>query len=202
MVAENFNVGSMVEYSCDEGHLLVGPPSRLCLPTGFYNEFPPVCKRKCSSFRYEYLVILIINFVYVNFLFGNIHDVKRTQRPELCPPFWLWDIHLLFSVLPLLSVVRRRTRETLEMGEIEPEPLHQLMKFFLYQQVFNADCPPIFPTEALLSSMAPSATSVKSCTSVMKDTRSQEDLISRVIWMRDGMDLRQDVKVIRQKCFF
>lgn len=46
MIAENFNVGSAVEYSCDEGHLLVGPPSRVCLPTGFYNEFPPVCKRK------------------------------------------------------------------------------------------------------------------------------------------------------------
>ncbi|KAI5729257.1 hypothetical protein M8J76_000731 [Diaphorina citri] len=45
MLAENFNVGSTVEYSCDEGHLLVGPPSRVCLPTGFYNEFPPVCKR-------------------------------------------------------------------------------------------------------------------------------------------------------------
>lgn len=45
MLAENFNVGSNVEYSCDEGHLLVGPPSRVCLPTGFYNEFPPVCKR-------------------------------------------------------------------------------------------------------------------------------------------------------------
>ncbi|XP_067008766.2 uncharacterized protein [Anabrus simplex] len=45
MVAENFNVGTTVEYSCDPGHLLVGPAARTCLPTGFYNEFPPVCKR-------------------------------------------------------------------------------------------------------------------------------------------------------------
>ncbi|KAK6627500.1 hypothetical protein RUM44_009978 [Polyplax serrata] len=45
MVAKNFNVGATVDYECDEGHLLVGPSSRLCLPTGFYNEFPPVCKR-------------------------------------------------------------------------------------------------------------------------------------------------------------
>jgi hypothetical protein len=46
MVAKNFNVGATIEYSCDEGHLLVGPSTRVCLPTGFYNEFPPVCKRK------------------------------------------------------------------------------------------------------------------------------------------------------------
>ncbi|KAJ8962939.1 hypothetical protein NQ314_005656 [Rhamnusium bicolor] len=45
MFAENFNVGTTVDYSCDEGHLLVGPTSRTCLETGFYNEFPPVCKR-------------------------------------------------------------------------------------------------------------------------------------------------------------
>uniref|UniRef100_A0AAR5PZ31 Sushi, von Willebrand factor type A, EGF and pentraxin domain-containing protein 1 n=1 Tax=Dendroctonus ponderosae TaxID=77166 RepID=A0AAR5PZ31_DENPD len=45
MLAPNFNVGSLVEYTCDEGHLLVGPTMRTCLETGFYNEFPPVCKR-------------------------------------------------------------------------------------------------------------------------------------------------------------
>ncbi|XP_050300518.1 uncharacterized protein LOC126739043 [Anthonomus grandis grandis] len=45
MLAPNFDVGSVVEYSCDEGHLLVGPTMRTCLETGFYNEFPPVCKR-------------------------------------------------------------------------------------------------------------------------------------------------------------
>lgn len=44
MVAKNFNVGSSVDYDCNEGHLLVGPASRLCLATGFYNEFPPICK--------------------------------------------------------------------------------------------------------------------------------------------------------------
>ncbi|XP_058445168.1 uncharacterized protein LOC131426449 isoform X2 [Malaya genurostris] len=45
MVApKGFDVGAFVEYSCDEGHLLVGPSQRTCLETGFYNEFPPVCK--------------------------------------------------------------------------------------------------------------------------------------------------------------
>ena len=48
MVASSFNVGATIEYSCDEGHLLVGPATRTCLPTGFYDEFPPVCKSKCS----------------------------------------------------------------------------------------------------------------------------------------------------------
>ncbi|XP_063837861.1 sushi, von Willebrand factor type A, EGF and pentraxin domain-containing protein 1 isoform X2 [Ostrinia nubilalis] len=45
MTAESFEVGASVEYSCDEGHLLVGPTVRTCLDTGFYDEFPPVCKR-------------------------------------------------------------------------------------------------------------------------------------------------------------
>ncbi|XP_018327254.1 uncharacterized protein LOC108738356 [Agrilus planipennis] len=45
MISQSFNVGASVEYSCDEGHLLVGPSKRTCLETGFYNEFPPVCKK-------------------------------------------------------------------------------------------------------------------------------------------------------------
>ncbi|CAG4977755.1 unnamed protein product [Colias eurytheme] len=45
MTAENFEVGASVEYACDDGHLLVGPTVRTCLETGFYDEFPPVCKR-------------------------------------------------------------------------------------------------------------------------------------------------------------
>lgn len=50
MLAQNFNVGTTIEYICDEGHLLVGPTSRTCLDTGFYNEFPPVCKSKLAEF--------------------------------------------------------------------------------------------------------------------------------------------------------
>ncbi|KOB78882.1 Sushi, partial [Operophtera brumata] len=45
MLAENFAVGSSVEYACNDGYLLVGPTVRTCLDTGFYDEFPPVCKR-------------------------------------------------------------------------------------------------------------------------------------------------------------
>lgn len=49
MVAlKGFDVGATVEYGCDDGHLLVGPSTRACLDTGFYNEFPPVCKCKLS----------------------------------------------------------------------------------------------------------------------------------------------------------
>ncbi|XP_054730248.1 uncharacterized protein LOC129239012 isoform X1 [Anastrepha obliqua] len=45
MVALNgFEVGAQINYSCDANHLLVGPATRTCLETGFYNEFPPVCK--------------------------------------------------------------------------------------------------------------------------------------------------------------
>ncbi|XP_043285969.1 uncharacterized protein [Venturia canescens] len=40
----NYQVGALVEYSCNAGSLLIGPSTRTCLDTGFYNEFPPVCK--------------------------------------------------------------------------------------------------------------------------------------------------------------
>lgn len=41
-----YEVGASVEYSCNAGSLLIGPATRTCLDTGFYNEFPPVCKSK------------------------------------------------------------------------------------------------------------------------------------------------------------
>jgi len=44
LISTDFNVNSRIEYVCDEGHLLVGPAKRSCLPTGFYSEFPPVCR--------------------------------------------------------------------------------------------------------------------------------------------------------------
>ncbi|TGZ54348.1 uncharacterized protein [Temnothorax longispinosus] len=39
-----YQVGATVEYSCNVGNVLVGPPIRTCLDTGFYNEFPPLCR--------------------------------------------------------------------------------------------------------------------------------------------------------------
>ncbi|XP_012146023.1 uncharacterized protein LOC100880537 isoform X1 [Megachile rotundata] len=39
-----YEVGATVEYTCNAGSLLIGPSTRTCLDTGFYNEFPPVCK--------------------------------------------------------------------------------------------------------------------------------------------------------------
>ncbi|KAK0177270.1 hypothetical protein PV328_001340 [Microctonus aethiopoides] len=40
----HYQVGAAVTYTCNSGSLLIGPTSRTCLDTGFYNEFPPVCK--------------------------------------------------------------------------------------------------------------------------------------------------------------
>jgi len=70
MIAENFNVGTAVEYSCDEGHLLIGPSTRTCLGTGFYNEFPPVCKRKLKQiFLIKLILIHIIRLQEFNVVF-------------------------------------------------------------------------------------------------------------------------------------
>ena len=46
----DYRIGSRIEYSCDEGHLLVGPSKRSCLHTGFYSEFPPVCRCEQTTF--------------------------------------------------------------------------------------------------------------------------------------------------------
>lgn len=43
-VVSAYEVGAAVEYTCNAGSLLIGPSTRTCLDTGFYNEFPPVCK--------------------------------------------------------------------------------------------------------------------------------------------------------------
>ena len=52
LIAQKFSVGSRIEYTCDNGHLLVGPSQRSCLPTGFYSEFPPVCRCKKRSNKF------------------------------------------------------------------------------------------------------------------------------------------------------
>ncbi|KAK4288839.1 hypothetical protein Pmani_038162 [Petrolisthes manimaculis] len=44
MLGSSFTVGSNVEYRCNSGHVLVGPASRKCLNSGFFDEFPPTCR--------------------------------------------------------------------------------------------------------------------------------------------------------------
>lgn len=43
------DIGSIVEYRCASGNLLVGPSIRTCLPTGFFSEYAPKCKCKYLS---------------------------------------------------------------------------------------------------------------------------------------------------------
>ncbi|XP_045463133.1 uncharacterized protein LOC123672859 [Harmonia axyridis] len=45
MLAENFDVGTTIEYECDKEHILVGRKTRTCLETGFYDAFPPTCRQ-------------------------------------------------------------------------------------------------------------------------------------------------------------
>ncbi|XP_022252141.1 uncharacterized protein LOC106468127 [Limulus polyphemus] len=44
ILARSFEIGSVIEYRCSPGHLLVGPNIRTCLPTGVFSEFSPKCK--------------------------------------------------------------------------------------------------------------------------------------------------------------
>lgn len=65
-----YEVGATVDYTCNAGSLLIGPSTRTCLDTGFYNEFPPVCKSKRARIRYRgqskpYTIVLsMLNSTY------------------------------------------------------------------------------------------------------------------------------------------
>ncbi|KAI8431175.1 hypothetical protein MSG28_001214 [Choristoneura fumiferana] len=73
MTTESFEVGAAVQYSCDPGHLLVGPTVRTCLDTGFYTEFPPVCKRIECGFPAE-----IVHGTY-DLLNGSVSYLSHVQ---------------------------------------------------------------------------------------------------------------------------
>ena len=64
-----YRIGSRIEYSCDEGHLLVGPSKRSCLHTGFYSEFPPVCRcEPMTGFSNDIVENISTIWKYVNHL--------------------------------------------------------------------------------------------------------------------------------------
>ena len=50
ILARNVDIGSVIEYRCSDGSLLIGPNIRTCLPNGFFSEFPPKCKCKTKLF--------------------------------------------------------------------------------------------------------------------------------------------------------
>ena len=78
LIAKKFGVGSRIEYVCDEGHLLVGPSQRSCLPTGFYSEFPPVCR--CKIFEWKFGIIkvrfLLESYKLDDFFGWNYYNVE------------------------------------------------------------------------------------------------------------------------------
>ncbi|XP_054717691.1 uncharacterized protein LOC129227128 [Uloborus diversus] len=43
LLMQSNTVGSVIEYQCDPGHLLLGPASRTCLQSGFFSDFAPKC---------------------------------------------------------------------------------------------------------------------------------------------------------------
>ncbi|XP_063699291.1 locomotion-related protein Hikaru genki [Culicoides brevitarsis] len=46
-VQRKHSVGSLVTFSCTEGHLLVGEASIVCTETGFWSHPPPFCNAQC-----------------------------------------------------------------------------------------------------------------------------------------------------------
>ena len=121
-----YRIGSRIEYSCDEGHLLVGPSKRSCLHTGFYSEFPPVCRcepitwysndivEKFSTiWKYlnhlevsEYEPIILLQLVHL-FQTCDMLDIWQVPKPKL--PTCMYGFPLLFQTW---SAAIRRTSRT------------------------------------------------------------------------------------------
>ncbi|XP_046667039.1 uncharacterized protein LOC124358766 isoform X4 [Homalodisca vitripennis] len=136
MVAKNFNVGATIDYSCDEGHLLVGPSTRVCLPTGFYNEFPPVCKRVQCGYPAD---IPNGNYQLLNDSVGYMSQVlyscdegyKLMGRAQLiCDLDERWDgppprchqIKQSTPIVPLVTAPKPRTTTRLPPTREKPRP--------------------------------------------------------------------------------
>lgn len=64
ILAQSVDIGSVIEYKCNDGNMLVGPNIRTCLPNGFFSEFAPKCKCKwtrigCQVCCLVYLLITL-----------------------------------------------------------------------------------------------------------------------------------------------
>ncbi|UYV79614.1 CTLSE2 [Cordylochernes scorpioides] len=103
----NREIGSVIEYRCAPGHLLVGPHIRSCLATGFFSEIPPKCRYlECgrpasiphgsytlvnSTQHYQSLVQYHCHDGYVLVGRGQLKcdvDEKWNGRPPRCDPVY------------------------------------------------------------------------------------------------------------------
>ena len=79
-----YEVGATVEYTCNAGSLLIGPSTRTCLDTGFYNEFPPVCKSKrpmrLEAFGEPYTIVSIADVKFNNPPARFRHRVRLSSK--------------------------------------------------------------------------------------------------------------------------
>lgn len=53
ILARSVDIGSLIEYRCSPGNLLIGPNVRTCLPNGFFSEYSPKCKCKLLFANFE-----------------------------------------------------------------------------------------------------------------------------------------------------
>lgn len=47
IVGSKRTIGSMIDYACPDGYMLVGSRSRMCGPSGFWSGDVPTCKCEC-----------------------------------------------------------------------------------------------------------------------------------------------------------
>lgn len=89
-------VGSRVDFQCQQGHLLQGSTTRLCLPDLTWTGIQPACIRECWFNTFFFFAVSSFRFVFVvhfpsgisplficiagYFLFSNLLCFPRSRR--------------------------------------------------------------------------------------------------------------------------
>lgn len=100
LLAENFNVGNRVEYRCDPGHMAVGPTVRTCLSSGFYSEYPPVCKCKnyTDLFSIAQLSSNFLQFQMSNVVYRLVLSMVATSWSTIRATTLVWYLTYVMMV--------------------------------------------------------------------------------------------------------
>lgn len=75
-VQRKHSVGSLVTFSCTEGHLLVGEASIVCTETGFWSHPPPFCK--FISLNFPFLSSSFASHFFLFKIFFSYFRYKKT----------------------------------------------------------------------------------------------------------------------------
>ncbi|GIX96140.1 sushi, von Willebrand factor type A, EGF and pentraxin domain-containing protein 1 [Caerostris extrusa] len=116
IVARNFDIGSVIEYKCNPGHLLVGPNIRTCLPSDFSANFLQNADIWNAVIPLIYLMVLITFLtapVTISLLCSILGDEGHVLHPP--PLFLMVTLRCLPTILYLEQLQKYYCDEGFDM---------------------------------------------------------------------------------------